>query len=73
MTTLTPARILETGLGFWSSKALLSAVELGLFTTLGKRAMTGQELIDALHLHPRANPDFFDALVALNSAAVAYK
>lgn len=65
MTTLTPARILEVGMGFWSSKVLLSAVELDLFTTLGNRSMTGEELTDALHLHPRANPDFFDALVAL--------
>jgi hypothetical protein len=60
-----PARILETGMGFWASKTLLSAVELGLFTTLSDRSMTGEELRSALGLHPRANPDFFDALVAL--------
>jgi predicted O-methyltransferase YrrM len=29
------------------------------------RAMPGEELRSALGLHPRANPDFFDALVAL--------
>lgn len=66
MNTLTPSRILEIGMGFWPAKTLLSAVELGVFTTLGKRAMTGQELCESLGLHRRANPDFFDALVALN-------
>ena len=56
---------MEVGMGFWPSKALLSAVELGLFTTLGGGAMTGSELQAGLQLHPRANPDFFDTLVAL--------
>lgn len=63
---LTPARIMEVGMAFWPSKTLLSAVELGLFTTLGQRAMTGAELTAALKLHRRANPDFFDTLVAVN-------
>ena len=65
MIALSPARILETGMAFWPGKVLLSAVELGLFTTLGAKAMTGGELQAALQLHPRANPDFFDTLVAL--------
>ncbi len=65
MTDLSPSRILETGLGFWTSKTLLSAVELGVFTRLGKHSMTGRELQDSLALSPRANPDFFDSLVAL--------
>jgi predicted O-methyltransferase YrrM len=65
MNTLTPARIMEVGMAFWPSKVLLSAIELGLFTTLGSGAATGRELQEALSLHPRANPDFFDTLVAL--------
>ena len=65
MVELSPSRILEVGSGFWPSKTLLSAVELGLFTKLGDRSMTGRELQAALALSPRANPDFFDALVAL--------
>ena len=65
MANLSPARILEVGTGFWSSKILLSAVELGLFTALGDRKLTGEELRAELGLHARANPDFFDALVAL--------
>jgi phospholipid N-methyltransferase len=60
-----PSSILQTAFSFWSSKVLLTAVELGLFTTLGSRRLTGAELAKELRLHPRANPDFFDALVAM--------
>ncbi|HVQ08114.1 MAG TPA: methyltransferase [Allosphingosinicella sp.] len=60
-----PAPILEIGMGFWASKTLLSAVELGLFTALAARPMTAAELERALGLHPRATCDFLDALVAL--------
>jgi hypothetical protein len=63
--TVTPARIMEVAMGFWPAKTLLSAIELDLFTTLGTRALTGAELQQALALHARANPDFFDTLVAL--------
>lgn len=62
---LTPARIMEVGMGFWPAQVLLSAVKLEVFSTLGKGAMTGTELRDALSLHPRSTPDFFDTLVAL--------
>lgn len=65
MNVLSPARIMEVGMAFWPAKVLLSAVELELFTKLGAGPMTGRELQDALQLHPRANPDFFDTLVAL--------
>lgn len=65
MQALTPARILEVGMGFFPTKTLLSAVELGVFTTLGSSTMTGEELRAALELHERSVPDFFDALVAL--------
>jgi ubiquinone/menaquinone biosynthesis C-methylase UbiE len=66
MAQLSPGKIMEVGMGFWPAKVLLSAVELGLFTELGGKAMTGLELQRALNLHPRANPDFFDTLVALS-------
>lgn len=66
MNTLSPARIMEVGLGFWPAKVLLSAVELGLFTKLSANAMTGADLQLALGLHSRANPDFFDTLLALH-------
>lgn len=59
-------RILGIGMGFWESRTLLSAVELGVFTTLGERSLTCEELRDELGLHPRAARDFFDALVAMD-------
>jgi predicted O-methyltransferase YrrM len=60
-----PSRILEVGFGFWSSKVLLTAVELEVFTTLADRSMTGEELAAKIDIHPRGIYDFFDALVAL--------
>jgi len=65
MASVTPARIMEVGMAFWPAKTLLSAIELELFTVLGKGAMTGAELQKTLGLNDRANPDFFDTLVAL--------
>jgi len=65
MTDISPARIMEVGMAFWPAKVLLSAVKPGVFTTLGGDAKTGAELTDAIGLHKRANPDFFDTLVAL--------
>lgn len=52
-------------MGFWPSRTLQVAIKLELFTVLGSGAMTAAQLCDALALAPRANPDFFDALVAL--------
>ncbi|BFU96449.1 MAG: Tetracenomycin polyketide synthesis 8-O-methyl transferase TcmO [Nitrospira sp.] len=60
-----PAKIMEIGLGFLASKALLSAVELGLFTELRKGPLEGEVLRTRLGLHQRSARDFFDALVAL--------
>lgn len=65
MTTASPARIMDVGMAFWPAKVLLSAIELRLFSELGSMPKTGGELQSALQLHPRANPDFFDTLVAL--------
>ncbi len=62
---VTPEAILQLGLGFWGSKALLSAVELGVFTELAAGALDGAELTSRLGLHPRSARDFLDALVAL--------
>ena len=61
-----PERILQLGLGFWASKTLLSAVELGVFTELGKGPLDAKALREKLGLHPRSAHDFFDALVSLN-------
>jgi len=60
-----PDHILEVGLGFWASKALLSAVEMELFTELSKHPQDLESLQGRLGLHPRSARDFLDALVAL--------
>jgi hypothetical protein len=64
-TTLTPDRIMQLGFGYWGSKTLLSAVELGLFTELAKGPQDAESLWQSLRIHPRGAGDFFDALVAL--------
>ena len=61
-----PSYIMQTVAGFWGSKALLSAVELDVFTALGNNKMTAAQLGDAVGLHPRGTYDFFDTLVALD-------
>src|SRR5438128_7764395 len=62
---LDPSQILQTAFAFWNSKVLLTAVEMGLFTKLGRRRLTGTELGNELSLHSRGIKDFFDALVAM--------
>jgi O-methyltransferase domain/Dimerisation domain len=62
---VTPADIFKVGFGFWASKTLLSAVELGLFTELAKGPADLVTLSRGLGLHDRSARDFLDALVAL--------
>jgi hypothetical protein len=61
----TPDAILQLGLAFWGSKTLLSAVELGLFTELGRGPRPAEVLTERLGLNRRGARDFLDALVAL--------
>src|SRR6476659_944750 len=63
--TRDPSQIMQIGMGFWSSKTLLSAVELGLFTKLGSGALSRAEIAAGLDLRSRAVGDFLDGLVAL--------
>jgi hypothetical protein len=67
MTTTPPSpeHILQVGLGFWASKTLLSAVEMGVFTELAKRPENLETLSGRLGLHPRSARDFLDTLAAL--------
>ena len=76
------APLLALGLSFWSAKALLCAVELGVFAALAEGPRTLEDLTAALKLQGRGAEDFFDALVSLgllergdhtyaNTAAVA--
>jgi O-methyltransferase domain/Dimerisation domain len=60
-----PDHILQTGLAFWASKTLLSAVEMEVFTELARGPEEGHALAGRLGLHPRSSRDFLDALVAL--------
>jgi O-methyltransferase domain/Dimerisation domain len=57
--------IMQTALGFWASKTLLSAVDMELFTELAKHPENLPTLTSRLGLHPRSARDFLDALVAL--------
>ena len=65
MNDFTFERIMQLGFGFWGSKTLLSAVELGVFTELAKGSLNAEALSSRLQLHPRGARDFLDALVAL--------
>jgi O-methyltransferase domain/Dimerisation domain len=60
-----PDAILQLGLAFWGSKALLSAVELDLFTTLAHGPLTAETLTGKLGLQQRGTTDWLDALVSL--------
>lgn len=62
---VTPDGIMQLAVGFWGSKALLSAIELGVFTELAKGPTDLATLERRLGLHARSADDFLDALVAL--------
>lgn len=62
---VSPDKIMKMALGFWQSKVLMSATELGVFTELGKQPLTAEELTKRLSLNERSSRDFFDSLVAL--------
>lgn len=65
--TASSDEILQVGFGFWSSRVLLTAVELQLFTKLAATgAMTNDQIRQACCLHERSVPDFTDCLVSLN-------
>jgi len=62
---LSPDRILQLGFGFWATKTLLTAIELGLYTELARKPMSAEEVTKHFQFHPRSVRDFLDALVAL--------
>ncbi len=63
---ISPDHIFDIGFAFWKSKALFSAVELGVFTALGEGPLDGEMLIERIGIHRRGRRDFLDALVALD-------
>jgi precorrin-6B methylase 2 len=60
-----PMHIIQTGMGFFASKTLLTAVKLELFTLLASRPLSGYQIKTELGLQERGLYDFLDALVAL--------
>lgn len=60
-----PSKIMQIGMGFWASKTLLTAVNMGLFTHLANGELLGQDIKEKLGLHDRGLYDFLDTLVAL--------
>jgi SAM-dependent methyltransferase len=56
---------MQLGFGFFASRTLLAAVELGVFSALANGALSLEQLRARLGIHPRAARDFFDGLVAL--------
>jgi len=61
---ITYDRIVQTLIGFWASKTLMSAVELGIFDTLAGGPLDATALRLRVGIHERSARDFFDALVA---------
>lgn len=62
---MNPSKIMQVGMGFWASKTLLTAVNMGLFTALSQGGLSGREIQDRFGLGDRSLYDFLDALVAL--------
>ena len=60
-----PSHIMNVGLGFWSSKILLTAVKLELFTKLAERPLSVKDIRHEICLNERGIYDFLDSLVAL--------
>jgi len=60
---------MQTGLAFWPSKTLLSAIEMGLFTELTRGPEEFESLRSRMGLHARSARDFLDTLVALGFLA----
>jgi len=60
-----PGKIMQVGMGFWASKTLLTAVNMGLFTYISENGKKDTEIIAELGLHERSAYDFLDTLVAL--------
>jgi hypothetical protein len=60
-----PDALLGLGFGFWASKALLTAIELDVFTLLGEHPHRMEQLRDRLGLQQRGTKDWLDALVSL--------
>lgn len=63
-----PSKIMQVGMGFWASKALLAAVNYSLFTMLAGQSKKAKEIKDALNLKTtdRHVFDWLDVLVSMD-------
>ena len=61
---ISPEKIMQIGMGFWMSKVVLSAVELGVFTELAEGPLDAKELAKKINIQERGALDFFDSLVS---------
>lgn len=61
-----PSKIMQIGMGYWASKALLAAVKFSLFTRLAGTKLTGKEIKQQLSLgtSDRHVYDWLDVLVS---------
>lgn len=57
--------IMELAMAFYGSRALMSALELDVFSALADGPLPRAELAERVGIHPRVAADFLDALVAL--------
>ncbi|WP_433440031.1 methyltransferase [Nonomuraea sp. CA-141351] len=64
--TSKPSGIIRLANSFCDAKALLTAVELGLFTALNGGEASAEEIRERLGLHGRGLSDWLDLLVELN-------
>jgi ubiquinone/menaquinone biosynthesis C-methylase UbiE len=60
-----PHEIIKVATAFWTSKVVLSAVELGVFAEVAENPATADELCASLSLKGRGARDFFDILVSV--------
>ncbi len=61
-----PSKIMQVGMGFWLTKALLAAIKFRLFTLLAGTKLTGKQIKDKLSIGTtnRHVYDWLDALVS---------
>lgn len=65
MSNLSPERLLRSGQGLWAAYLLQAALELGVFTELGRGPRTRAQLQRRLALRGSGAVDLLDALVGL--------
>jgi hypothetical protein len=65
--TLNPSKIMQVGMGFWASKALLAAVKMELFTLLASGPLSAEDIREKMNLRCSIRHvfDWLDTLLSL--------